>query len=1698
MGKKISAFNCFFLFFRLFPVAMTVLTLAPTQLFRKGFILFLFLVSISVKSLAQPAIGSFSPNSGVVGTTVTINGTNFSSTPASNIVLIGGVKANVTSATTTSLTVTVPAGAMFQPVSVTTNGLTAYSKKPFIVTFSGGASQFTPQSFILGGKVDSVDSNIETTKYAVGDLDGDGKIDVVTIDRLNNTMSVYRNTTTGAAISFASKTDFTTGASPRSVEVGDLDGDGKPDVVVSNLNDNTVSIFRNTTSGGGISFAPKVNFLTATQPAGIAITDLDKDGKADLVINTINLAGYVSVLRNTGSTGTISFAPKLDLQMLSGSVEEIRTADIDGDGKEDIVVPNYWSYSVSILRNTSTTGSLSFAAKVDIAASGQPIQMEVADVNDDNKPDLVVTYFLTGTTVSVFRNASSPGSVTFGSAVNYSTVKTTDGLGVNDLDGDGKPDIIVGVGGESVGLLKNTSVAGGVISFNAVVKGPSLYNTQIITGDFDNDGKPDISFDGGLYRVAIFKNETTKPQIVSIDPAVAGTGATITIKGVKFTGTTAVSFGGVPAASFTVVDDNTITAVVAGGASGVVTVTAPHGSNSLDGFTYVPAPVITSFTPATGITGQTITITGDNLTGATAVSFGGVPAASFVVVNANTINAVVGAGAAGNISVTTVGGTASIGGFNYIPPPDVISFTPASGTIGTTVTITGVNFTGATDVRFGNIPAATFKVLSATTISAVVLGGATGYVKVSTPGGADSLPGFTYITPPAPVITSINPATGPVGTTVTITGSNFNTDTLNFVYFGAARATIQSVSANTLVVQVPSGASYGPVSVTSNFLTALSPKPFISTFTGGGNITSGSFSDYTTAVTGSAPNDVCITDFDGDGKNDLVAGCYSSSGISVLRNNSVSGNISFESKVDYGSSVALMRIESVDMDGDGKKDIVGMGSLDRTLHIYKNASTPGTINFAGRSDYSVAADAFSFATGDFDGDGKPDIVTVSAKLATIIRNTSVVNNISLGERIDLPLTPTNNRVKVGDLDGDGKPDIVVLNTYPGSLVIFRNTSSAGNISFASPVSFATLVERLSSYGPNDLFIGDLDGDGKPEVATSNTVTSRSISVFKNNSTPGTIAFPERKDLMTGAIEPFSIAFEDLDGDGKPDLAFNHGYVPGTVCAIKNKSTAGTLSFDTTYSYLEGSNGSMGFLCAGDLNGDGMPEIISAGANSGPGNLIYIFRNRTNGPHITSFTPANGIAGTEITITGSNFTGATAVSFGGVAATSFTVQSPTTIAAVLSSGAAGDVKVTTPLGTDWVPGFLYGLLPTITSFTPTSGTLSDVITIRGTNFTGAKNVSFGGVNCNFTVVSDTEIKATVWVGASGNVSVTGPGGTATVPGFTYFPPPPIVNYFTPTQSTTGATVTIYGSNFTGATAISFGGVPATYFSVISSGMINATVGAGASGEVRVTTPDGTGKLAGFTYVAPTATITGFSPTTGKTGTVITISGTNLSRVSYVSFGGVPVSSFAEISPTQVSAVVGSGASGSVSVTTQNGIATLAGFTYIPVPVITSFTPNTAGTGTAVTITGAGFTGATTVGFGTVPASSFTVNSDNSITAVVGTGASGEVYVITPGGTAVRSGFTYSKVTAIVDPGNVNSDELTVKPNPARDILIIKHPSAIKKARIRFINVVGREVKAIEPAPGITETVTNVSQLPAGVYYIIWSERTRVLNRVIVIQ
>jgi hypothetical protein len=172
---------------------------------------------------------------------------------------------------------------------------------------------------------------------SIGDLDGDGKADLAVANYSSSTVSVLRNTSTGAGvISYATKVDYVTGTDPISVSIGDLDGDGKADLAVANNSSSTVSVLRNTSTGAGvISYAAKVDYATGANPISVSIGDLDGDGKADLAVANIN-GSTVSVFRNTSTgAGVISYATKVDYATGANPMS-VLIGDLDGDGKADL------------------------------------------------------------------------------------------------------------------------------------------------------------------------------------------------------------------------------------------------------------------------------------------------------------------------------------------------------------------------------------------------------------------------------------------------------------------------------------------------------------------------------------------------------------------------------------------------------------------------------------------------------------------------------------------------------------------------------------------------------------------------------------------------------------------------------------------------------------------------------------------------------------------------------------------------------------------------------------------------------------------------------------------------------------------------------------------------------------------------------------------------------------------------------------------------------------------------------------------------------------------------------------------------------------------------------------------------------------------------------------------------------------------
>ena len=441
-------------------------------------------------SFAQvPSISSFSPASGAVGSIVTITGIGFSEVLEHNIVFFGATQATVTSASATSLSVAVPVGATYQYFSVTnlTVNLTAYSAQPFIVTFEGGGLAFE-------GKKD-----FETIGFpysvSIGDIDGDGKPDLVVMNPFSNTVSsVLRNTSISGTVSFSPRVDFTTGVQPRSVSIGEIDGDGKPDLVVANALSNTLSILRNISTSGTISLSPKVDFATGTGPLTTDIGDLDGDGKPDLAVANSN-DNTMSVLRNTSTPGTVSFSTKVDFITGVGP-SSVSIGDLDGDDNPDLAVANIIGNTVSIFRNISTSSTISFSPKVDFTTGTRPQTLCIGDIDGDGKLDLATANFETNS-ISVLRNTSASGNISFSTKVDFSAGNSNTanigGIDIGDLDGDSKPDLAVAcLGSNTVSVLRNTSTSGN-ISFDANVPLITGYSASSIRiGDIDGDGKSDL------------------------------------------------------------------------------------------------------------------------------------------------------------------------------------------------------------------------------------------------------------------------------------------------------------------------------------------------------------------------------------------------------------------------------------------------------------------------------------------------------------------------------------------------------------------------------------------------------------------------------------------------------------------------------------------------------------------------------------------------------------------------------------------------------------------------------------------------------------------------------------------------------------------------------------------------------------------------------------------------------------------------------------------------------------------------------------------------------------------------------------------------------------------------------------------------------------------------------------------------------
>ncbi|MBS1531118.1 MAG: VCBS repeat-containing protein [Bacteroidetes bacterium] len=1374
-------------------------------LWAKAWLTFFLLLTTVGEIYAQaPVISSFSPASGPAGATVTINGSNFAPSTVNDVVFFGSTAATLVSATASQLVVKVPITSGYNKISVVniTNGLLGTSGQFFDRSFSLkdklGASNFEINSTI---KVSSPQAAV-----ACVDIDGDGKIDIVVSN--SSKISLYRNIgTTGGdvnAATFDPKVDITMPGNVSKVVIQDIDGDGKPDIVATA---GTISILKNNAQAGlAFSAATFTQISLPFQASGavLAVGDVDNDGKPDIIAAlpdpSPSFAIHMAVLKNTSQPGQLSASSFSEAATapFEGGNASFYIADLDGDGKPDIVATDYAYNTITFFRNIGSIGSPSFSAvTMDIGQGSTDVA--VTDIDQDGKPDLLVTTYTNK--LLIYKNNSTPGTLnssSFSLLTTMATGATPFSIKIADMDGDGKPDILItNSKSTTITILRNiyskNDPSGSFFDIPIQIDigaGPDY----IQAADLNGDGLPDLVATTESSGLFIARDEPPNiPVINSFSPMTAKAGSVIAIKGRNFTNDPSgvkVFFGYRPA-KIQSINDTVINAVVPAGAINcLLSVAIPAINRTGRSTSYfkglftakkniessdfrlsltVPMPgTIIRFADLDG-DGFTDLIYIDNTNGQIAIqhnvgqskpidcslftkvlsladpiSFSSLQIADLnndglpdIVVQGDYASGYyLNTSTKGNIQFAAYQTFAATGSgqfldldrdgrldlvtgdhifrnmtnrinttfnvnsgffFGFDPTDHFISFLSLNDADGDgkldiftvegaggvvtvrqnqsvpgylgitsftsplTTPITGPDVIRVMDVdndgkldfindgkvyknnsTIGAIsyqpPAAvlpsnyydflydlngdgepeySYQIGVGSRIDTMVIhqnraavgqlplyDKTTAKLNYSLAGtivgdvavyeaiedlNNDNRPDLIYYdsegskllifenitaavdTDAAPTLTSFTPASGNPGSSITIKGTNFDpTAANNNVLIGNAHATVVSASTTQIVAQVPPGALFGTIAV-NNLVTKLkatSVNQFVVTTGNGqstGTITGSTFSPLQQLLSGLSPNNFAIADLLNDGHYELLVlngtsfVIYTASTVDQYNN---PAGFTATSTFKTGGSLASWWTV-IDIDGDGKPEIVltdGSG-----IRIYENHSSAGC-GFAFTSNLIPTPNTLSSnaIVADINGDGKPDLLTIYNGVLKVL-----INNCKRGSISFFPyqtyIVPTpqnaneNYLFQVTDIDGDGKPDIIVdLNTQGVPTVLLQNLGSTPGqpVNFAPAYSFPFVSSTANGFAARDI-----DGDGKPDLLVLNGGTNAELDVYKNLSTPGApfgasslgpkVAFqiPTTLDKMTTG---------DFDGDGKVDVLV-------------------TSSSDTVLYILQNTNNTPGFI-----------------------------------------------------------------------------------------------------------------------------------------------------------------------------------------------------------------------------------------------------------------------------------------------------------------------------------------------------------------------------------------------------------------------------------------------------------------------------------------------------------------------------------------
>ncbi|RPD47892.1 T9SS C-terminal target domain-containing protein [Hymenobacter sediminis] len=905
-------------------------------------------------------------------------------------------------------------------------------------------------------------------------------------------------------------------------------------------------------------------------PCKITAADIDNDGDLDLISANYGSGNgtTVSVLPNDGK-GNFGTGYYHNVYGNNTGVIDVAAADVDIDGDLDIVTANANTGNVSVLINY---GYGYFMGGQSFFVGGSPRALALADLDDDGDLDVLTANDAQGSGNSISVRFNS-GTGHFSGTTELALGQNPSGVAVGDVDNDGDLDLLASIAGTNSVAIRLNDGTGQFSGSGSVPVGPRP--SHVAVADLDADGNLDLltsNFGQGAGSTVSVRLNDGKGHFMASSEAEVGAAPTqVTTADVDADG-----------------DLDLLTSCLA---TNTVSIRLNDGTGRFsDGFD----PVV-----------DTNTFTGVGSRGLATGDLDGDGDIDLLAANS------------GNTTAYTVSVR-----LNQPPAPQLLSFSPASGAPGTTVTFRGTSFTSATAVLFNGVPAQ-FTINSAEELTAVVPAAATtGPVSVTSSGGTSSSAEFFTVTGSF-TVSSVLPT------------RNYNTAPRNSLASASFDKAVGSGAATLGALRVHSqqagGYKAGTALAIGNTITFRPTTPYqpgetvTATLTtaarsaGGRSLAAGQVFQFTTAAgvaSGSFPPlargavvqynplDVAAADMNGDGRLDIVTLNYAPNGFSSVSVRLNNGNATFGGTTNFGVLSTAFKLVLADVDNDGDLDALTVND-SRRVSVRLNNGT-GTA-FSDGFNVPIGEGSLDLVAADVNADGYPDMLTanssghsVSVRLNNSGSGFVASPDVTIGNSQAPFLQPVG--VGVADVDLDGDLDMITANQGPNSIAVRLNDGTgvfSGSYLLTLPGTarslriadvnndgiqdalvgfFESRVQVLLGNGaggftngsevrvgnyPRNMALGDIDGDGDQDLVTANA-DAYSVSVRRND---GTGRFSGSTTLSAGQ-NPAGICLADLDGDEDLDLllaSYSDGYAgislnpAGTVTSVQSAALAAQVS-----------------------------------------------------------------------------------------------------------------------------------------------------------------------------------------------------------------------------------------------------------------------------------------------------------------------------------------------------------------------------------------------------------------------------------------------------------------------------------------------------------------------------------------------------------